>query len=39
MGMLTGKYDDGLPAGSRLAGSEGFRKQVLTRRTSPRSGR
>jgi voltage-dependent potassium channel beta subunit len=30
MGMLTGKYDDGLPAGSRLAGSEGFRKQVLT---------
>jgi voltage-dependent potassium channel beta subunit len=30
MGMLTGKYDDGLPSGSRLAAHEGFRKQVLT---------
>ncbi len=26
MGMLTGKYDDGLPEGSRFARSEGFRK-------------
>lgn len=30
MGMLTGKYDDGLPAGSRLAENENFRKSVLT---------
>ncbi len=26
MGMLTGKYDDGLPEGSRFANEEGFRK-------------
>lgn len=30
MGMLTGKYDDGLPAGSRLTENENFRKSVLT---------
>ncbi len=26
MGMLTGKYDEGLPSGSRFAENEGFRK-------------
>ncbi len=30
MGMLTGKYDDGLPAGSRLTDNENFRGQLLT---------
>lgn len=30
MGMLTGKYDDGFPAGSRLTDNEGFRGRLLT---------
>lgn len=30
MGMLTGKYDDGLPEGSRLAANEGFRSRLFT---------
>jgi voltage-dependent potassium channel beta subunit len=29
MGMLTGKYDDGIPAGTRFADNEGFRKSFL----------
>jgi len=29
MGMLTGKYDDGVPAGSRFAGNDTFRKRFL----------
>lgn len=29
-GMLTGKYDDGIPEGSRFAANEGFRKRFLT---------
>jgi voltage-dependent potassium channel beta subunit len=29
-GMLTGKYDDGLPEGSRLANNENFRKRLFT---------
>ena len=29
MGMLTGKYDEGLPEGSRFAASEGFRKKFF----------
>jgi voltage-dependent potassium channel beta subunit len=29
-GMLTGKYDQGLPEGSRLANNEGFRKRLFT---------
>jgi voltage-dependent potassium channel beta subunit len=29
MGMLTGKYDDGLPDGSRFASNEGFRQRFL----------
>ena len=29
-GMLTGKYDDGVPEGSRFAANEGFRKQFMT---------
>lgn len=29
MGMLTGKYDDGLPEGSRFASNEGFRQRFL----------
>lgn len=30
MGMLTGKYDDGVPAGSRFAENEGFAARFLT---------
>jgi len=30
MGVLTGKYDDGLPAGSRLTDNENFRGRLLT---------
>ncbi|MDH3307678.1 MAG: aldo/keto reductase family protein [Acidimicrobiia bacterium] len=30
MGMLTGKYDDGTPDGSRLADHEGFRERILS---------
>lgn len=30
MGMLTGKYDDGVPAGSRFADNDGFRERFLT---------
>ncbi len=30
MGMLTGKYDDGFPAGSRLTDNESFRGRLLT---------
>ena len=30
MGMLTGKYDDGFPAGSRLTDNENFRGRLLT---------
>lgn len=30
MGVLTGKYDDGLPEGSRLAANEGFRERLFT---------
>ena len=29
-GLLTGKYDDGLPAGSRLTEQEGMRESMLT---------
>jgi voltage-dependent potassium channel beta subunit len=29
MGMLTGKYDDGVPAGSRFAGNDTFRTRFL----------
>jgi len=29
MGMLTGKYDDGMPDGTRFADNEGFRKSFL----------
>ena len=29
-GMLTGKYDTGLPEGSRLANNENFRKRLFT---------
>lgn len=30
MGMLTGKYDDGLPEGARLSDNDGFRERILT---------
>ena len=30
MGMLTGKYDDGVPEGSRFADNEGFAERFLT---------
>lgn len=30
MGMLTGKYDDGLPEGARLSTNDGFRERILT---------
>ena len=30
MGLLTGKYDDGLPQGARLAEYEGLREKLLT---------
>jgi voltage-dependent potassium channel beta subunit len=30
MGMLTGKYDDGVPSGSRFAENEGFASRFLT---------
>jgi voltage-dependent potassium channel beta subunit len=30
MGMLTGKYDEGVPDGSRFAENEGFAKRFLT---------
>lgn len=30
MGMLTGKYDDGLPQGARLSDNDGFRERILT---------
>ena len=30
MGLLTGKYDDGLPEGARLAEYEGLREKLLT---------
>ncbi|MBB6099600.1 voltage-dependent potassium channel beta subunit [Deinobacterium chartae] len=30
MGMLTGKYDEGMPEGSRLSDNEGFAKSFLT---------
>jgi voltage-dependent potassium channel beta subunit len=30
MGMLTGKYDDGVPSGSRFADNDGFRSSFLT---------
>jgi len=30
MGVLTGKYDDGMPRGSRLAENENFRGRLLT---------
>ncbi len=30
MGMLTGKYDDGVPEGSRFADNDGFRERFLT---------
>ena len=30
MGMLTGKYDEGFPAGSRLTDNENFRGRLLT---------
>jgi voltage-dependent potassium channel beta subunit len=30
MGMLTGKYDDGVPAGSRFAANDGFRERFFT---------
>ncbi len=30
MGMLTGKYDDGLPAGARLSDNEAFREQIIS---------
>jgi voltage-dependent potassium channel beta subunit len=30
MGMLTGKYDDGIPEGSRLAANEDFRERLIT---------
>ena len=30
MGMLTGKYDDGVPEGSRFASNENFAKNFLT---------
>jgi voltage-dependent potassium channel beta subunit len=29
-GMLTGKYDDGVPQGSRFAENEGFRERLMT---------
>jgi voltage-dependent potassium channel beta subunit len=30
MGMLTGKYDEGVPEGSRFADNDGFRERFLT---------
>ncbi len=30
MGMLTGKYDDGVPEGSRFAANDGFRERFFT---------
>jgi voltage-dependent potassium channel beta subunit len=30
MGMLTGKYDDGVPEGSRFASNDGFRERFFT---------
>jgi voltage-dependent potassium channel beta subunit len=33
-GMLTGKYDDGIPEGSRFAANEGFRKRFLNDRNA-----
>lgn len=30
MGMLTGKYDDGLPEGARLSDNDGFRERIIT---------
>lgn len=30
MGMLTGKYDDGVPEGSRFADNDGFRERFLS---------
>jgi voltage-dependent potassium channel beta subunit len=33
-GMLTGKYDDGVPEGSRFAANEGFRKRFLNDRNA-----
>ena len=30
MGMLTGKYDDGLPDGARLSDNDGFRERILS---------
>lgn len=30
MGMLTGKYDDGVPSGSRFADNDGFRERFLS---------
>lgn len=30
MGMLTGKYDDGIPAGTRFANNEGFKEAFFT---------
>ncbi len=30
MGMLTGKYDDGVPDGSRFAANDGFRERFFT---------
>ena len=38
MGMLTGKYDDGVPEGSRLAADEGFRGTSSTTTIRPGSG-